>query len=111
MPGGGGLPGGGGVPGEHRKVDVRLPGKGNSTAHGARPVHLIMSIVKWIRGLVFEAHRLLYHSAEEVDSDQGRGIVALVEVDDGPAPPACQRLPGGQIDGQRLIDGHIDGQR
>jgi len=35
----------------------------------------------------------------------------VVEVDGGPAPPACQRLPGGQIDGQRLIDGQIDGQR
>ena len=22
-----------------RKVDIRLPGKGNSTPHGARPVH------------------------------------------------------------------------
>ena len=22
-----------------RKVDIRLPGKGNSNAHGARPVH------------------------------------------------------------------------
>jgi len=22
-----------------RKVDIRLPGKGNSTSHGARPVH------------------------------------------------------------------------
>jgi hypothetical protein len=59
------VPGGGGVPGEYRKVDVQLTGKGNSNAHGARPVHLIMSIVKWICELVFEAHRLVYHSAEE----------------------------------------------
>jgi len=28
-----------------RKVDVRLPGKGN----GARPVHLIITMIKWIR--------------------------------------------------------------
>ena len=34
------------VPG---KVDVRLPGKGNSNTHGARPVHLIISMIKWIR--------------------------------------------------------------
>ena len=27
------------------KVDVRLPGKGN----GARPVHLIITMIKWIR--------------------------------------------------------------
>ena len=32
-----------------RKVDVRLPGKGNSNSHGARPVHLIITMVKWIR--------------------------------------------------------------
>ena len=32
-----------------RKVDVRLPGKGNSNSHGARPVHLIITIIKWIR--------------------------------------------------------------
>ena len=34
------------VPG---KVDVRLPGKGNSNSHGARPVHLIITMIKWIR--------------------------------------------------------------
>jgi len=32
-----------------RKVDVRLPGKGNSNSHGARPVHLTITIIKWIR--------------------------------------------------------------
>ena len=32
-----------------RKVDVRLPGKGNSNSHGARPVHPIITMVKWIR--------------------------------------------------------------
>jgi hypothetical protein len=30
-------------------VDVRLPGKGNSNSHGARPVHLIFTMIKWIR--------------------------------------------------------------
>ena len=29
-----------------RKVDVRLPGKGNSNSHGARPVHLIITMIK-----------------------------------------------------------------
>ena len=28
-----------------RKVDVSLPGKGNFTSHGARPVHQIMSMM------------------------------------------------------------------
>ena len=32
-----------------REVDVRLPGKGNSNSHGARPVHLIITMIKWIR--------------------------------------------------------------
>jgi len=32
-----------------RKVDVRPPGKGNSNSHGARPVHLIITMIKAIR--------------------------------------------------------------
>ena len=32
-----------------RKVHVRLPGKGNSNSHGARPVRLIITMIKWIR--------------------------------------------------------------
>ena len=32
-----------------RKVDVRLTGKGNLNSHGARPVHLIITMIKWIR--------------------------------------------------------------
>jgi len=32
-----------------RKVDVWLPGKGNSNSHGARPVHVIITMIKWIR--------------------------------------------------------------
>ena len=32
-----------------RKVGIRLPGKTNSYSHGARPVHQIISMIKWIR--------------------------------------------------------------
>ena len=32
-----------------RKVDVRLPGNGNSNSHGARPAHPIITMIKWIR--------------------------------------------------------------
>jgi len=32
-----------------RKVDSRLAGKGKLKSHGARPVHLIISILKWNR--------------------------------------------------------------
>jgi len=28
---------------------TELPGKGNSNSHGARPVHLIIKMIKWIR--------------------------------------------------------------
>ena len=31
------------------KVDVRLPGKENPNSHGARPVHQIIAMIKWIR--------------------------------------------------------------
>ena len=31
------------------KADVRLPAKGNSNSHGARPVHLMITMIKWIR--------------------------------------------------------------
>ena len=35
------------APGTKAK-NVRLPGKGNSNSHGARPVHLIIKMIKWI---------------------------------------------------------------
>ena len=31
------------------KVDERLPEKGKSDSHGARPVHIIITMIKWIR--------------------------------------------------------------
>ena len=38
-----------GIGAQARKVDMRLPVKGNSNSHGARPVHLISTMLKWIR--------------------------------------------------------------
>jgi len=35
--------------GPREEVVRRVPGKGNSNSHGARPVHLIISMIKWIR--------------------------------------------------------------
>ena len=32
-----------------RKVDVRLPGERNSNSYGARPIHLIITMMKWNR--------------------------------------------------------------
>ena len=37
------------MPERPRMVDVRLPGKGNLNCHGARPVHQITPMIKWIR--------------------------------------------------------------
>ena len=31
------------------KVNIKLPGKGNSNSHGARPVHQIITMMEWIR--------------------------------------------------------------
>ena len=38
-----------GVHAWRRKVDVRLPGRGNSNSHGARLVHLIITMITWFR--------------------------------------------------------------
>jgi len=40
------------TPRHSRKVDVRLPGHDNLNTHGARPVHLIITTIKWIRNSV-----------------------------------------------------------
>jgi hypothetical protein len=32
-----------------QKVDIRLPGNGISSSHGARPGHQIIAVIKWIR--------------------------------------------------------------
>ena len=32
-----------------REIYIKLPGKGNSNSHGARPVQPIISMLKWIR--------------------------------------------------------------
>ena len=37
------------IDGLARMVDVRLPGKGDANFHGARPVHQIITMIKWIR--------------------------------------------------------------
>ena len=33
----------------YRKVDARLHGKEDSNTHGTRPVHLIITMIKWIQ--------------------------------------------------------------
>jgi len=43
---------------KHKKVDTRLPGKGISNAHGARPVNQIISMIKRIRTSRFSTKTL-----------------------------------------------------
>ena len=42
-----------------KKVDIRLLGQGNSNSHGARLVHQIISMIKWIRTRRFSIKRSL----------------------------------------------------
>ena len=55
-----------------RTVDVRLPGKVNSNSHGARPVHLIITMIKWIR-----TSRLSIAQAAELPEYQREVVHAL----------------------------------
>jgi len=66
----------------HRKVDVRLPGKGNSNSHGARPVHLIITMIKCFRTSRLPMHNSLsLHTRGRVPSAPGKGACA--------AEPTC----------------------
>ena len=67
-----------GVATNARKVDVRLPGKGNSNSHGARPVHRIIMMIKWIRT-----------SRLSIKKSLSAGAAAR--------PPAWRVLPGGEL--------------
>jgi len=50
---------------ENRKVDLRLPGKGNSDSHGARPVHQIITMIKWIRTSRVSIKNSLFENRKE----------------------------------------------
>jgi len=55
-----------------RKVDVRLPGNGNANSHGARPVHLIITMIKWIRTSRLSIKNPLYAASEGRGGRGGR---------------------------------------
>jgi len=57
-----------------RKVDVRLPAKGNSNSHGATPVHQLISMIKWIR----TSRLSIKNSIFEQDSLQLVAITAIL---------------------------------
>jgi len=51
-------------------LDVRLHvlGKGNSNSHGARPVHLIITVIEWIRTSRLSIKNSLCRSTEKAQS-------------------------------------------
>ena len=59
-----------------RNVNIKLSGKGNSTSHGARPVHFIISLIKWIR----TSSLSIKNSLSQGEADQGEAKAALVWV-------------------------------
>jgi len=79
----------------NRTVDIRLPGKRISNSHGARPVHQIITMIKWIRT---------------------RGLLIKKSLSLTRLPHFAERLPSRPswrfrtcLDGQRLT--RLDGQR
>jgi len=71
-----------------RKVDKRLPGRGNlnSNSHGAKPVHQIISTIKWIRTSKMPIKNSLSLSLSN-EGPKGGGTRAPNEVEG----PAAQR--------------------
>jgi len=49
-----------------RKADVRLLGKGNSNSHGARPVHLIITMIRWLEEREQQLHLLAHLESAHV---------------------------------------------
>ena len=68
-----------GVSGATRKADRRLPGKGNSNFHCARPVHQIISMIKCIRTSRLSVKNSFSQGRETVC---GMDAVALWRTDD-----------------------------
>ena len=68
-----------------RKVDERLPGKGNSTSHGARPDHLIITIIWWIRTIRLSIKNSLYQlktlNARKVEYRKGSSTMSSLSAD------------------------------
>jgi len=54
---------------------VRLPGKGDSNSHGARPDHLIITMIKWIRTSRLSIKTLSHLVTDEVVEADARSRV------------------------------------
>ena len=66
-----------------RKVDIRLPGKGNSNSQGERPVHQIISKITWIRT-----------SRLSIKNSLAEGGEKMSEMSEGSASPDWERVQG-----------------
>ena len=65
-----------------RKVDVRLPGKWDSNAHGARPVHLVIAMTEWTRTGRLSTKTLSLTWATKGAGRRGpRAVLSCLEVD------------------------------
>ena len=78
------------------KVDGRLPGKGNLNSHGVRPVHLIITMLKWI----WTSELSIKHSLSESRA-RGTGCEQRVR-ETGCEPRARETGCGAQDDAARL---------
>jgi len=65
--------------GQRDKVDVRLPSKGNSNSHGARPVHLIISMIKSGGGQRDKMRWTALHRAAGNGHGEVRGVGCRVQ--------------------------------
>ena len=74
---------------------TRLPKKGNSNSHGARPVHLIITMIKWIRTSKLSIKNSLLGPGKD------RGVVGLRV--QGPGSRAHQSSLNGGGRGSGLV--------
>ena len=82
----------------HWKVDVRLPEKGNSNSHGARPVHYIISMIKWIRTSRLSVKNSLSRRRAPAEvAGEGRDHRELVPID-GRVRGQDRAAPGANLD-------------
>ena len=67
----------------YRKVDIRLPGKENSNSHDAWPVHIITTMIKWIRTSRLSIRNSLSLTAFELIKRRIRGFKRVVRIEEG----------------------------
>ena len=78
------------------KVDTRLPEKGNSNSHGARPVHRIIAMIQWTRTSSLSNFPSAPQGALERGSARVPGVPRCAS---GAGPPG----PGFMVQGLGLV--------